>query len=244
MNTPARETWKAPWERAIERRRAMLRWAVVLAGFVVVTLLDHRLAAFAAVRDEEWLEGRGWYQVLRQWGYVPTWILIGFILGFHELWLRHRKPGVIAARAGGLPDRTLLVVLAPILAGAAAELLKLVFARERPDLIEHPTSYVWRGLFTGFADGSNLGLPSSHAAVAFAGSLALARVLPGAAWILVLGALGCGISRMLAEAHYASDVYLACVVSWLVVAGLARVLPRERAPAQAGRGRSYSQVQR
>lgn len=238
MIGPASKTpaWKAPWERAIDRRRALIRWGLVLAGFVIVTLLDHRLAALAAVRDEPWLEGRGWYQVLRQWGYAPTWILLGFILGFHERWLRQRRPGVIAARPAHQPDRTLLVILAPILAGAAAELLKLVFARERPDLLGHPTSYVWRGFFSGFADGSNLGLPSSHAAVAFAGSLALARVLPGAAWLLLLGALGCGISRMLAAAHYASDVYLAAVVAWLVVAGLSRALPRE-APFR----RSYSQ---
>jgi undecaprenyl-diphosphatase len=96
-----------------------------------------------------------------------------------------------------------MLVLSPAMAGAGAELLKLVIGRERPT---ESGAHVWRGLFSGFDNGTGLGLPSSHAAVAFGGAFAGALLVPRLRCLLVTLACGCGATRMLTGDHFLSDV--------------------------------------
>ncbi|NQX96213.1 MAG: phosphatase PAP2 family protein, partial [Erythrobacter sp.] len=65
-----------------------------------------------------------------------------------------------------------------------------------------------------FQGGANLAFPSSHAAVAFGGCLMMAYFMPRARIFLILLAIGCGISRMLVGAHFATDVYVAGLIGW------------------------------
>ncbi|MFM8517332.1 MAG: phosphatase PAP2 family protein, partial [Nevskiaceae bacterium] len=78
--------------------------------------------------------------------------------------------------------------------------------------------------FRSFGDGpwSNrgMGMPSSHTLVAFAGAFALARLFPRARWVFYLLAAGCGLSRVMATAHYLSDTVVAASVAWGVVHAL------------------------
>jgi membrane-associated phospholipid phosphatase len=65
-----------------------------------------------------------------------------------------------------------------------------------------------------------MGLPSSHTLVAFAGAFALARLFPRARWVFYALAAGCGLTRVMATAHYLSDTVVAACVAWAVVAAV------------------------
>src|SRR5690606_5099200 len=103
---------------------------------------------------------------------------------------------------------------------------KPIIARERPvgeEIALRPGFYHFRGLFDGFIHPtSGLGFPSSHAAVAFAGSLMLAVFLPRARTLLIILAACCGITRMLTGAHFASDVFAGALLGWASAAMLTR----------------------
>lgn len=167
---------------------------------MILTLLDFPLLHLFYQKDWQHVQNHDWYRLLRIMGYLGTWILVCIVYIAHD---RHRHRG-------------LAVLLSAGFAGLFAELLKLVIARERPvhDGVIQPGLYHFRGLFSGFEDGSNLGLPSSHAAVAFGGCFMLIYFLPRTRNTLFLLALGCGITRMLTGAHFATDVYLGAVLGW------------------------------
>lgn len=220
------------------------RWIVgacLALGFVVASLADD--AAYHAIDPDlasrERLDQTWWYLALRHCGSLLTWLVLGIVvLSVDRL---RRRP---ADQPGDLPLRGPYIAVAAGTAGLAAELAKLVIGRERPATIQTLESgvealvyqgYHFRGLFAGFADGSNLGLPSSHAATAAGGAFALAMVWPKL-WPLALGvSVGCGVSRLLTGAHFASDVYAGIVLGWLIAFWFGKGLlkPRPR-PAASG----------
>ncbi len=183
--------------------------AVLVLATIVATLLDRRLVAWLATTGPEArtrLALRDWYQFLRALGYLPTWLVVGGAVAL----LDRRGRGV---------GRGVLVFLAPVIAGAIAEVAKLVVGRERPirgDEIQNDAAYVWRGFLGGFADSSNLGMPSSHAAVAFGGAAMLGVLFVPVRWLVLVLAAGCGLTRMLSGAHYASDVVVGAGIGVLV----------------------------
>lgn len=209
------------------RRSTIGLIVAALAGLVVVSLLDRTL--YFALRwesspGERRLEIRDWYQFLRQVGYLPAWLVLAAAVALFES-KAARRAGAGRPADGSARRRAAALALAPMLAGVAAEMLKLVIGRERP---EGPDGvfqgYVFRPLLDGFRDGSNLGLPSSHAAVAFGGAFVLARIFPGVGPVAVAMAAGCGLTRLLAGAHFASDVFAAAVIAYACAAGVARLL--------------------
>ena len=103
--------------------------------------------------------------------------------------------------------------------------IKRLIGRERPGLTVH--LYSFKSLLGGFVDDSNLGLPSSHAAVAFGGAFVLMYLFPRIWPIALAGAIGCGLTRLLAGAHFLTDVYAAAglgyaVAGWLATGPLGR----------------------
>jgi len=192
--------------------------AALVIAFVIVSLFDFILLhALTAVdpqtnRVDRSFESDDWYTFLRNIGFVGTWVVLGIaFLLVDRKW-----------------TRALPVILSPILAGAAAEVLKLIFTRERPvsDAIIQDGGYHFRFPFSGFLDGHNLGLPSSHTAVAFGGVCMLGYFLPRARPLLILLALGCGYSRMITGAHFASDVFLGAVVGYAIARWIGSSVPR------------------
>ncbi len=167
-----------------------------LAGLAALTLADHTLWAW--LKWDKQPSSKDWYLMLRSAGYFPTWLLASaaLVIGGSALGVAHARGWWRLGLSAGL-------------AGLAAEILKLVVSRDRPsaDGLHH-----YRGLFTGFADGSNLGMPSSHAAVAFGAAFAARRLFPGTGWVLFPLAVGCGLTRLFMGDHFTSDVYVA---AWL-----------------------------
>lgn len=197
------DRYHSPHERAMRRRQRWLKLALFIAGLVVLTFLDRTLYHFFAVADEARIERRDWYRLLRVTGYLPAWILISGLLAL--------GPGA------GLHARAWLPAISAGLSGLSAEILKLVIGRQRP---LPDGSYAFKPFLSGFIDGSNLGMPSSHAAVAFGGAFALGRLYPRAAPLALACAAGCGVTRMLGADHFATDIYVAAGLAYAIAAWL------------------------
>lgn len=231
-------------ERRLLRRRRDRLAIALLAGYFLCVLLDRLVWRTMTAADERWLESRDWYQLLRQLGYMPTWILVGVACGFADLYARRR----------GEPDRgprSVMIILAPALAGTVAEILKRTIGRERPPafpvasdsnpLPEWPSAaYTYKDFLAGWVDDSNLGLPSSHAAVAFGALVLLGLMHRGARPIFWAVAAGCAASRVLAGAHWLSDVYAGGVIggvcAWLTWKWLGRDRSRDARDIASARG--------
>jgi membrane-associated phospholipid phosphatase len=192
--------------------------AVAVAAVVLAHLLDG--AAFRYLRLDG-INDKDLGRFLRVMGFVPVWLVAGTALALQDrsLWRTlHRT-------AAGL------LMIAPALSGAAAELVKLLVRRLRPgDLGE----YVFRPFTERTFSTGGLGLASSHAAVAFAAATVLSRIFPRA-WPVWWGlGWGCAFTRVASGAHFLSDVVAAAVIGWLVGVGVWRW----RAPQEAIRARS------
>ncbi len=137
-------------------------------------------------------------------GYLPIWILLAVAVWLHT---RDRRTALLI---GGMPA----------LGGLAAEVFKILLRRERPNL--HDGAYCFRPFSERFWSTRDIGLPSSHAMVAFSGAWVLCRLYPKA-WPVWIGlAVGCAITRVQAQAHFLSDVTVAAVLAYGVVAWLWR----------------------
>lgn len=154
-------------------------------------------------------------RMLRIQGFLPTWVFGAIALRLHGA--AHaivRKPA-------------LLLLLGPALSGAAAEVLKLLVRRLRPDA--EAFGYAFRAFSDGPLSNRGMGLPSSHVMVAFGGAFAMARLFPRTRWVWYSLAAGCAVTRVLAGAHFLSDTAVGACVAWGVVAWLsARLGPEHR----------------
>jgi membrane-associated phospholipid phosphatase len=181
-----------------------------------------------------------WGRLLRVMGFVPTWLLAGL-----ALWLVERpvrvgvgageygiQRGAVADMGGNDADRqrerkrarrrSLYLVGTVLLSGIVGELLKLVFRRRRPG--EGFELYDFRSWADRPFHNGGLSMPSTHAVVAFGAAVALTKLWPRAWPVWWLLAAGCGFTRVLARAHYASDIVMAALIAAAVGSWLARRL--------------------
>jgi membrane-associated phospholipid phosphatase len=187
----------------------------------VVLLLGGALLLLALPALDQWtwthvrMDGvynRDWGRLLRVAGFAPTWLIGALVLGLaradrlaRDGWRRAFSP-------------SWLLVGSIAVAGLLGELVKLVVRRGRPGAADGLYSYVpWTGSWSTGA----LGLPSTHAIVAFAAAFALARIAPrtGPVWLAV--AIGCSATRLLDGRHFLSDILAAAILAWGTVALLA-----------------------
>ena len=185
--------------------RRDLGWAVFAAA----------VATTAALLLDPWT----WHHLRMPAVYDRDWGRLFRVFGTLYFW----GPLAIAVWLEGRP-RAWLLVLGPLLAGGGAELIKILVRRERPAL--HDGGYVFRAFADRPFDTHDIGFPSSHVMVAFAGAAGLARLFPRTAPVASLLAAGCGLSRVLAQAHFASDVMAGGIAGWAVATMLWRRVDR------------------
>ena len=190
------------------------RLALTLAAAALATALSFALDpwvwrqfSYRSVYDQDW--GR----LLRVTGSLVLWAPLALAVS-----LEARARRLDWARRGWL------LFVGPALAGGIGELLKLLVRRERPDL--HGGAYFYRDFSERPFDSHDLGFPSSHVVVAFAGAAVLARLYPRAGAVAYALALGCAVSRILAQAHFMSDVVAGGIMGWAVGAWLSRTMIR------------------
>jgi membrane-associated phospholipid phosphatase len=147
-------------------------------------------------------------RMLRVAGFLPTWAIVSLALILCDPSQRE------VAQNGWRRWRGLLPLISAMLAGLVGEVLKLLLRRERPEA--HAGAYVFRSWSDHPLSSAGLGLPSSHAIVAFGALAMLARLYPRARWLWFALAAGCAVTRVLAHAHFLSDVVLAAIAGWLV----------------------------
>lgn len=190
-------------------RPAGRRWLLVVLISTVLIVAAHLADTWvwAHVRDPKVYE-RDWGRLLRSAGYLPTWFIVAIALFAQDRGTRGGR------WRGGL------MLLVPTVTGALAEILKLVFRRLRPG--ETSPEYVFRSFLDNPWSNKGLGMPSSHMMVAMGAAVVLARLFPRVWWLWYLIAIGCGITRLLAVAHYASDVAVAGVAAYIVADVLTR----------------------
>lgn len=152
-----------------------------------------------------------WGRMLRNFGYLPFWLLAAIALALND---RHSREWW---------RRALLLAAAPTAAGIVGELLKILVRRHRPPDVG--SAYAFRAWSDHPFSSRGLGFPSSHAVVAFGAAAILSRLFPRARVVWYAAATGCAISRLLAHAHYLSDIVGAAAIgigaAWLVWSCLA-----------------------
>jgi membrane-associated phospholipid phosphatase len=192
---------------------------LVIAGFVVLTLSDHWIWAHLSVANPKAYEEKDWFQLFRQAGSLYLWSPVAIMILLCDL-ARWRRPGGLVSLQVAC-SRGLLLFLSAGLGGAAAEVLKVIVRRLRPG---HTGEYFY-GWVEGVPHGP-YGMASSHAGVAFGAAFMLARLFPPTAPLAIALACGCALSRLIVGAHFATDTYVAAVMSYAVAAGLWRLAHR------------------
>lgn len=194
-----------------ERRRVLWFWLLVAGGFVAVSAIDSWLARQYRVAPP-W--GRN--DFLMMWrisGYLPFWLLIAAAMVLID------HGNVLLRQSRRVWFRGVMLFTSVTLAGIAAELIKLLIRRERPRENVDP-GYFFRSFLEEPLNSSPLGMPSSHATIAFAGAFILSRLYPRATVVWFLFPLGCGYGRLMGGAHFLSDIYgaafVGCGVAWLM----------------------------
>lgn len=206
-------TYLSPLEHRAARRRTALRWCAALLFFALLCVFDEPLWAVLRFDPEKRLEGKDWWQVLRQTGTLWPWLLVGTCLWLHDA--RQARTSTDFDRAGA-GHRGVMVVLGAALGGGLTEALKGIVKRGRPAGDGH-YHFGW----TNHVDA--YGLASSHTGVAFGGAIMLGWFFPAVRVPLLLLACGTAMTRLAVGAHYASDVwaavmlsYAGCLVLWKV----------------------------
>ena len=175
-------------------RRFLIASVLAIAASLLLDRWTLEHVVFERTLEEDW--GR----LLRVMGYLPTWGIAALALWLHE------RGTVPAAKR-----RALLLIGSPIVAGLAAEILKLTFRRIRPLAAEG--EYVFRPFTERPLSTGGLALPSSHTMVAFGAAAMLAHLFPRARWVWFALAAGCGLTRIFGEAHFLSDVVVGAVAA-------------------------------
>lgn len=183
-------------------------FSCLLVG-IIIAVGDFKILSF--FKSNAWALKGDVYYLLRIGGSMWTWLLISISIALafprsdsaSPLRLRFERGSV------SLKMAAISICLSAGLGGLIAEFLKLIIRRERP--IDQEV-YVFRAFSERAWSTSGLGLPSSHAAVAFGGSLALITIFPTLRWPALGMAIGCGFTRISSGAHYPTDVAAGALV--------------------------------
>lgn len=207
---------------SILNRRAERPLLALLVVFVLALAMDGWVYRHFLHPD---VYGAGWARLLRLAGYFPLWVVVAI-----GLVLQDWAPRTVGSLRDAL-RRGSLLFWSTALGGGAAELLKILIRRERPNA--HDGAWAFRPWSEHPLSTAKLGLPSSEAAVAFAAAAMLARLFPrtGGLWYLV--AVGCALTRVAAGAHFLSDVVLAALTGYAASAWLWRRRVRDDTPPEA-----------
>ncbi|MBM3884464.1 MAG: phosphatase PAP2 family protein [Gemmatimonadetes bacterium] len=164
---------------------------------------------------------RDWGRLLRVMGFLGTWLALAVAIALQE--------GAEPARRALAKRRASLLFWSAALGGLVAEVGKLTIRRERPE--PHDGVHVFRDWGERTWSTAGLAMPSSHTLVAFAGAAMLARLYPRVRWVGYALAAGCALTRVMARAHFLSDVVLAAGLGWVVAWGMDRLTSRSASSA-------------
>lgn len=191
-------------------RTSPLAWLILLIVAMAWDRAGYIHLSVKTYTDLLDLEGKDWYRALRIFGFGGTWAAFGAILLLIDFARRDRGESL----PGGPPRRAVFLWLSVAGSALLAEGLKPVFGRLRPE--DTGGDYALMPLARRLFDAHDLGFPSSHTAAAFGAALALSVCFRPATPILLAAAVGCGLTRVLAGAHFLSDTVAGAAVAYAV----------------------------
>jgi membrane-associated phospholipid phosphatase len=198
-------------------RRVVLFLAVALIGLVLAHLLDSPV--YERVHNSD-AANRGLPKMFRGGGYIPLWVFVGLALAFLDT-AKMKTQGLRGVLQRGLP-----IILAVIVAGMITEGAKTLLHRARPPEFGWDGHYQFRWGSDDPLSTDSVGMPSSHAGVAFGAAWILIRMYPRASPVWILIGIGCSYQRLLDRAHFFSDVSASAlagfVAAWAVWHGWRR----------------------
>jgi membrane-associated phospholipid phosphatase len=236
--------WLSPRQRSALRQRRRWLALAALVLLLILLFLDHALFRLLYVGEERLylLEQTQWYHMLRAPGYLPTWILIGLAMFLQSLRssgsslpaacraVRDAARDLLLGRAAqvphapahvlarALPARSTwtgpLVIIAAGLSGLAADIIRPIIGRLRP--IHTGGTHRYHALPDNLEAAISFGLPSGHAAVAFGAAFMLLHLYPRAGAVALGAAIGCGLTRLLAGAHFVTDIFIAMLLAYAI----------------------------
>jgi membrane-associated phospholipid phosphatase len=191
------------WLAAIRSRRELIVACDLIAACVIVLFMDNWIAAFVSPLQRSF--------VVHLFAFVPDRVQLGviFAVGMMSV-IVYRKASGDNLRA----DRGMFILGCGVLAGFAADILKIVFGRPRPDdsLMDMPFSFHFFGGGESFDS-----FPSSHAAIAAGLAGAISIIWPAHRRIFFALAVTVAASRFITGAHYLSDALLGFAVGLGIV---------------------------
>ncbi|HEB51935.1 MAG TPA: phosphatase PAP2 family protein, partial [bacterium] len=176
------------------------------------------------------------HMLLRSLGYIPAWLYAVLVV---FVWSRGHADGARLRFAG------LALAFHTAVAGILAAVLKVLIRRpdmpqelrawdvvdDRGATLAHYPGWQWQPWGDEPWQAADLCCPSEHAAVAWGAMLAIARLRPSVAPLVLLLALGTAICRVRARGHYPTDtlgsLFTALAAAWL----FDRLARRWRRPA-------------
>lgn len=197
---------------ASSRRTLLIALALSIALFLV-SWFDRDIWRLAKVEDFARIEKKDWYAALRIVGYLPTWLVLAALLLMHD-----RSRARDGAGSGVWISRAASLALSPAIGGGLAELLKVIVRRQRPG-----SDGLYRFAWLGEGKGPGWGMASSHVGVAFGGACMVGVLFPSLRIPALLVACGCGWTRVMSGAHFASDVLVGAALGWLAARATARL---------------------
>jgi membrane-associated phospholipid phosphatase len=192
-------------------RRVLIFLGLLLTGLLAAHALD--LVVYRLFHNHD-AALNGLPKMFRGAGYLPLWIVVASALICIDTakWSTH---GWSAALQRGVP-----IILTVILSGVITEGVKCLIHRGRPPEFDWDGIYPFRPFSAGFFNTDSVGMPSSHAGVAFGAAWILARLYPRGTPVFVLIGMGCAWERLLDRAHFFSDlvaaVFAAYAAAWLI----------------------------
>ena len=202
-------------------RRLLAFLALLFIGLLVAHALD--VVVYRQFHDSE-LADKELLLMFRWAGYLPVWIVVASALIFLDTakWKAQGLRGVL--------ERGLLIFMAVLWAGLLSEGAKCLIHRGRPPIAGWDGHYLFRPF--NLLNTEGLGMPSSHAGVAFGAAWMLVRLYPRATLVWLLVAVGCSCQRILGRSHFFSDVIGALIISyaaaWMVWHGWRRIEDRDK----------------
>lgn len=220
-------------ERAAHPPRSQRPWRTIalcwLCGLIITLGWDRALwlaVSSAGASKFQWLEAAlspaGLLDILNQRGSLAAacgllyagvyffgrlwlWLVIAIVLVFRH-WLSSDTHRVKRGLREGV-----FINLVPLSAGLAAEVLKLITRRVRPETLDGHWGFKpaqGSPIDPNFWSTSGLSMASSHASVAFGAALAAGALFPRLRLPLLIIAGICTLSRVVVGAHFLSDVYV------------------------------------
>lgn len=204
---------RAAFDAWMERHRLAYAALIVVAACVILILfVDLPLAI--------WLNGGAWValdplfkligELGRPEGFVGAAILLALLAAVSAWRLERRGRAAEAAWWRWIVRHCYLLFATLLSTTAVLHLLKQVVGRVRPRVWFSEGHYGLEHPFAGFPADS---FPSGHTQVAFAVAVVLALAAPRWALVVYLLAALVGLSRIVNEMHYLSDVVAAAFLS-------------------------------